>query len=105
MSDKWVLLLDDKARPHTAHAIVNLLERWGWEILQHPPYNPDLAPLDFHLFPNMKKHHMMMSSMRCKHGCLVRIPPSIDKVLRNGFPAWTSVSTQKVTMWKNSEVK
>jgi transposase len=35
---------------------VNLLERWGWEILQHPPYSPDLAPSDFHLFPNMKKH-------------------------------------------------
>jgi len=49
---------------------------------------------DFHLFPNTKKllhasdsNHMMMSSMRCKHGCVVRIPPSIDRVLRNGFPA------------------
>jgi len=30
---------------------------------------------------------MMMSSMRCKHGCVVRIPPSINRVLRNGFPA------------------
>jgi hypothetical protein len=29
----------------------------------------------------------MMSSLRCKHGCVVRIPPSIDRVLRNGFPA------------------
>ena len=45
MSDKRVLLLHDNARPHTAHATVNLLERWGWEILQHPPYSPDLAPL------------------------------------------------------------
>jgi transposase len=56
MSDKRVLLLHENAQPHTAHAIVNLLERWGWEIFQHPPYSPDLAPLDFHLFPNMKKH-------------------------------------------------
>jgi len=29
----------------------------------------------------------MMSSLSCKHGCVVRIPPSIDRVLRNGFPA------------------
>jgi len=35
---------------------VNLLEQWGWEILEHSPYSPDLAPLDFRLFPNMKKH-------------------------------------------------
>jgi len=30
-------------------------ERWGWEILEHPTYSPDLAPSDFHLFPNLKK--------------------------------------------------
>jgi transposase len=35
---------------------VNLLKSWGWEILPHPPYNPDLAPSDFHLFPKVKKH-------------------------------------------------
>ena len=22
----------------------------------HPPYSPDLAPSDYHLFPNLKKH-------------------------------------------------
>jgi len=38
------------------YTTVNLLERWGWEILEHPPYSPDLAPSDFHLFLNTKKH-------------------------------------------------
>jgi len=28
MSDKRVLLLTDHPRPHTAHATVNVLERW-----------------------------------------------------------------------------
>ena len=28
----------------------------GSELLPHPPYSPDLAPSDFYLFPNMKKH-------------------------------------------------
>ncbi|CAK9809133.1 Histone-lysine N-methyltransferase SETMAR [Anthophora quadrimaculata] len=26
-----------------------------YELLEHPPYSPDLAPSDFHLFPNLKK--------------------------------------------------
>jgi len=44
MSDKMVLFLHDNVQPHTAHVTVNLLEQWGWEILEHPPYSPDLAP-------------------------------------------------------------
>ena len=27
----------------------------GFELLPHPPYFPDLAPSDYHLFSNMKK--------------------------------------------------
>jgi len=56
MSDKWVLLLHDNAGLHTAPVTANLLERWGWENLEHPSYSPGPAPSDFHLFPNMKKH-------------------------------------------------
>jgi histone-lysine N-methyltransferase SETMAR len=52
-----VLLLHDNARHHSDAATENILKNWGWEILPHPPYSPDLAPLDFHLvFPKMKKH-------------------------------------------------
>jgi histone-lysine N-methyltransferase SETMAR len=51
-----VLLLHDNARLHSATATMNVLNSWGWEILQHPPYSADLAPSDFHLFPKMKKH-------------------------------------------------
>ena len=25
-------------------------------LIDHPPYSPDLAPLDYFLFPNLKKH-------------------------------------------------
>ena len=28
----------------------------GFEEMRHPPYSPDLAPRDYHLFPNLKKH-------------------------------------------------
>jgi len=27
-----------------------------WDILDHPPYSPDLVPNDLHLFLHLKKH-------------------------------------------------
>jgi len=29
------------------------LRELGWEVLMHPPYSPDLAPSDYHLFLSM----------------------------------------------------
>ena len=26
----------------------------GFNLIEHPPYSPDLAPSDFHLFPKLK---------------------------------------------------
>lgn len=56
LQTEGVLLLHDNARPHTAQSTVDLLHSWKWEVLPHPPYSPDLAPSDFHLFPCMKKY-------------------------------------------------
>lgn len=49
-----ILFLHDNARPHTANRTKELLNSFKWEIFPHPPYSPDLAPSDFHLFPKMK---------------------------------------------------
>ncbi|GBN26567.1 hypothetical protein AVEN_210131-1 [Araneus ventricosus] len=35
---------------HVAHNVTNVLRRWHWEVLEHPPYSPDISPCDFHLF-------------------------------------------------------
>ena len=36
------IILYDNARSHTAAAAaMDLLRRWQWEILEHPPYPPD----------------------------------------------------------------
>ncbi|GBN30167.1 Mariner Mos1 transposase [Araneus ventricosus] len=53
---KGVLLLHDNARPHTASVTRDLKQRFRWNVLEHPPYNPDLAPSDFHLFGPLKKY-------------------------------------------------
>ncbi|UYV62508.1 hypothetical protein LAZ67_2000896 [Cordylochernes scorpioides] len=51
-----VLLVHDNARPHAARTTQTLLENFKWKIFTHPPYSPDLAPSDFHLFPALKLH-------------------------------------------------
>jgi len=50
-----VCLLHDNARPRSTHITAHL-EKFKWDILDHPSYSPDLAPSDFHLFLHLKKH-------------------------------------------------
>jgi hypothetical protein len=39
-----VLLLHDNARPYTANKTNETQRNFKWEVLEHPPYGPDLAP-------------------------------------------------------------
>ena len=50
-----VLFHHDNAPAHGARKTQAVLCEFRWEIIQHPPYSPDLAPSDFFLFPNLKK--------------------------------------------------
>jgi histone-lysine N-methyltransferase SETMAR len=50
------LLLHDNAPVHTSRIARSALAECGFEELGHPPYSPDLALSDFHLFPKLKKH-------------------------------------------------
>jgi hypothetical protein len=47
-------MLHDNARPNTATVTQNFIVTFGWEQFQHPPYSPDLAPSDFHVFLNLE---------------------------------------------------
>lgn len=51
-----VILLHDNARPHTAKNTKAALKEFGWEVLSHPPYSPDLAPTDYHLFRSLASY-------------------------------------------------
>jgi histone-lysine N-methyltransferase SETMAR len=49
-----VLLHHDNAPAHTSHVAMAAINECGLELLCHPPYSPDLAPSDFHLFRFLK---------------------------------------------------
>ncbi|XP_068082192.1 cell adhesion molecule Dscam2 [Anabrus simplex] len=40
-----------------AHQTSELLQRFKCEVWQHPPYSPDLAPCDYHVFGKLRKDH------------------------------------------------
>jgi len=50
-----VLILHDNARPRATGAVSEILEKYGWQVLPHTPYSPDMSPSDFDLFPELKK--------------------------------------------------
>jgi hypothetical protein len=50
-----MLLLHDNAQPHTATTMVQAVQRLGFELLPHPPYSPDLALSDYHIFSPLKE--------------------------------------------------
>jgi hypothetical protein len=58
---KCVSLLHDNARSHAAAHTVETLRHLKSEVLEHPSYCPDLAPLDYHLFGPLR------DALRCRH--------------------------------------
>jgi [histone H3]-lysine36 N-dimethyltransferase SETMAR len=44
----------DNARPHIAKSTIEKIREIGWKTVPHPPYSPDLAPSDYHLFRNLE---------------------------------------------------
>jgi len=55
MLSATILLLHDNARLHYVAQTQDLITSCRWEQMDHPPYSPDLAPSDFHLFLHLKK--------------------------------------------------
>jgi len=50
---KGVIFLHN-AWPHTAARTNALIKLFNWEIFDHPPYSPDLATSNYHLFTKIK---------------------------------------------------
>ena len=50
-----IKLLHGNALAHKSAAVQEYLKESGLDVLDHPPYSPDLSPCDFWLFPRLKK--------------------------------------------------
>jgi histone-lysine N-methyltransferase SETMAR len=50
-----VMLLHDNAHLDKAARTRALLQHFNWELFHQPPYSPDLAPSNYHLFTYLKK--------------------------------------------------
>ena len=54
INKKGVVFHHDNARPYISLVTRQKLRELGWEVLMHPPYSPDLALSDYHLFRSLK---------------------------------------------------
>lgn len=54
LSDE-ITLLHDNTQTNTTNLVRNMLQKFGWETLQHPPYSPDLSLCYFQIFGSLKE--------------------------------------------------
>ena len=64
--DRSIKLLHDNAPAHKSATVQEYQEESGLDILDHPPYSPDLSPCDFWLFPSLKE---MLAGHRFESSC------------------------------------
>ena len=55
-TSKGVIFHQDNARPHISLVTGKKLLELGWEAMPHPPYSPDLALFNYHLFRSLQNH-------------------------------------------------
>ena len=89
------LLQHNNARPYTSlktHEVISFSQQFtfffDWTTISHPPYSPDLAPSDFHLFGPLKE------SLRGRYF-------SRDEEVKNAVRKW--LKTQPVEFY-NEEI-
>ena len=93
--------------------VLGLMQEFGWEVFNHhPPYSPDLAPSDFHLFLHLKKflygqRHCFQNDGEAEmSGTGVPIPGG--RLFDTGYKSWphgmTNVSIPEVNILKNSSI-
>ena len=67
-SVRGIKLLHDNASAHKSAMVQEYLKESGLDVLDHPPYSPDLSPCDFWLFPRLKKimagHHFELDESK-----------------------------------------
>lgn len=88
-------------RPHTAQLTMKKNNELGWELFTHPPYYPDLAPRDYHLFSNLKNGELEKRSNGKFIGILKR---STNLIILKGFEILREHSVKCVDFDGNYDV-
>ena len=103
-----VVLLHDIARPHTAAHTAETLRKLKFEVMTRPPYSPDLAPSDYHMFGPLKealRGRRFTSDQEAKEavlrGSLLNRKPSFRSASGNLCNDGPSTLKRKGTMLKN----
>ena len=103
------LLQHYNAWPHTSAATRDAIQRLGFSVLPHPPYSPDLAPRNFHLFAKLKGH----LNGQC-FSCDEEVKSAVQKwfqkqntsflkdVLQKLMQRWQRCIKCVVILWKNN---
>ena len=111
MFSAGVVLPHNDSRQHMARQSTHLLQEFSWEIFIHPPYIPDLAPSDFHLFLHLNKFlsGQSQSFQDDRDECHTVVPTSNStrqSSMTQEYKSWshgmTNLSISEVNMLKNS---
>ena len=97
-SSSSAIFVDDavlqRALYHFADARRGVINHSGWEILEHEPNSPYLAPSDFHLFPKQEKKRLRAKRFEShddvKHEVQTWLPGQDPTFFRQGFEKWIS---------------
>ena len=60
-ADFWSLLIHDDVQAKSAVVTQQLFDPSKWNMFRHLAYSPDLAPSDFHLFPDLIQIEFLVS--------------------------------------------
>jgi hypothetical protein len=104
-SSVLAMLLEDNARPHTAAHTRALLEHFNWQLLDHPPYSPDLPTNDYYLFTYLENwliSEHFSNNRELMEGVKTWRQASLTQAYKNLFPNMTSASIPMVTILRSS---
>ncbi len=93
--DRSFLLHHDNASPHTSDYTMKFIKKWNFNLLEHPPNSPDLAPCDFAIFPLLKSrlrsiHFQNLQKLKDEaRDTLMSLPKSVfDDALHDMVLRW-----------------
>jgi transposase len=87
-----MLIHHDHVRPHASLHTREAITKLQWTVLPHPPYSPDLAPSDYHLFSPLKD---AISEKKCED--YEEVISEVKRWLRQSPAEWYREGTQALT--------